>query len=151
MKILWVTLRDYSAYGGAEKLFYEFMKRLSQDGHRITAISTDILSSNTIATNRGKRITFCKETRNGIHFRRFRTIRFIYDKNLAFWLGKFGNNFFQGVFGIPFIWIPGFVWYAYTTREKFDLVIAGPHPYYAVIYPAFSFAKRKKYHLLITL
>ncbi len=144
MKILWATLRSYPAFGGAEKHFYEFMKRLVKNGHQVVVVTTDILTTNTILTNRGERIKTLKEIKDGIIFRRYRRIQFPYDRRIAYYLSRFRNNYFlQGVFGRPFIWIPGYIAFSYISKESFDLVIAGPHPYYAVIYPALSFAKRK--------
>ncbi len=144
MKILWISLRCYPAIGGSERHFFEFMRRLVKDGIRVVSICTDIQFTKTILTGEGARFKKKKEVIEGIEIRRYPARFFPGQKNIAFALSRIRNSFFQGIFGYPFIWAPEYLMYAYFSNEKFDLVIAGPHPYYSIIYPALSFAKRQK-------
>ncbi|MEJ2367826.1 MAG: glycosyltransferase family 4 protein [Acidobacteriota bacterium] len=151
-RILYVCHRSWPYMGGAERHFWEWAKRTSEEGNKVTIMTTDAWDIQRFHDPSARRIEPRSEYVEGIHVIRFpiryapRAIR----PGLFSALRMIPGRCFPHAFAHPEILLPGY-WLAMALgRKRYDLVHAGLFPHLFLMAPAIAYARRHRIPLAAT-
>ncbi len=143
-RCLLVVHRFYPFMGGAERLFFTWAKELESNGYQVDVYTTNVWDNDFFHDAGCRYIKERTETLGAIRIRRFGIYHPPNKNNLLNLLAKLPSAYLKYVLGFPHIFIPGYCWHMAFLNKGYDFVLAGVFPHYALVYPALSFAKRKK-------
>jgi glycosyltransferase involved in cell wall biosynthesis len=152
MRILHIIQRYWPAVGGAEIHMRELSRRLANDGHEVTVVTTDALDFELLSTPGGRRIAEREQKCDGVRVLRF-PARHLPFAPLSYSAWRRGLYTLSGIRPVPVQaisrlscytpWVPDLWRWFRTTEETFDLAAAMNISFEALFIVGERFARRR--------
>jgi len=143
-RCLLVVHRFYPFMGGAERLFFRWARELEAKGYVVDVYTTNVWDNDFFHYADRRCIKEKTEKLDNINIRRFGIYHPPNKNNLLKLLAKLPSAYLKYVLGFPYIFLPGYCWHMAFLQKDYDFVLAGVFPHYYLVYPALSFARKKK-------